>query len=222
MRLPTSSGIYLIRCHANGKVYVGQTTNLRRRWSAHNRLLKLNRHHCPPLQNAWNKYGEREFSVDLLLPVVDVVLLNVFEVWAFALVPKTSMFNVGSPGASMLGRKHTEETRRKMSASRRGVKLGAEHRLKISETLKNHTVSEETRAKLRATRVGVPQSAETRRNMSKAQQNRTPEHLKNIADANRGAKRSDETRRNISEAIKKHWEKRRNAQENHSTSSGSG
>lgn len=49
-----------------------------------------------------------------------------------------------------LGRIMSEETRKKMSAWRLGKPRSAETCLKVSQSLKGHSVSEETRAKLRA------------------------------------------------------------------------
>lgn len=56
-------GIYLIYNHISEKGYIGQSVNIGRRWKEHKSQLKLNKHHCPYLQNSWNKYGAKEFSI---------------------------------------------------------------------------------------------------------------------------------------------------------------
>jgi hypothetical protein len=59
----TRSGIYAIRCLANGKVYVGSSAGIDARWSEHRYDLNAGRHHSPHLQNAWVKYGAAGFSL---------------------------------------------------------------------------------------------------------------------------------------------------------------
>ncbi len=59
--------IYKIICKTNNKIYVGSTSNkLKRRWNNHKSMLMTNTHHCRRLQNAWNEYGEAEFSCELI------------------------------------------------------------------------------------------------------------------------------------------------------------
>lgn len=66
-----SSGIYKIENVANGKVYIGSSNNIERRWQKHKALLRHNKHQNRHLQNAWNKYGEDRFifSIVELCPV---------------------------------------------------------------------------------------------------------------------------------------------------------
>jgi len=57
-------------------------------------------------------------------------------------------------GNTFLGRKHTEESLRKMSKAQRGKKVSEETRKKISKTLKGRKASEETKHKLSENRKG--------------------------------------------------------------------
>ena len=58
---PKFSGIYGIRNIVNGKIYVGQSYNIHKRWIEHRYSFKNNIHHNQKFQNAWNKYGEDNF-----------------------------------------------------------------------------------------------------------------------------------------------------------------
>ena len=62
-------GIYQIRNKNNGKVYIGQvyaTKGANRRWLEHRAALRKGNHYNPHLQSAWNKYGEVNFSFEIL------------------------------------------------------------------------------------------------------------------------------------------------------------
>ena len=82
--------------------------------------------------------------------------------------------NMTAGGEGLYGLKHSEETKRKMSASQRG---------------ENHNM------------FGKQHSEETRRLMSDAKRGKpkTAEHARKVAEANKGQKRSDETRKKQSE-----------------------
>lgn len=56
------SGIYLIIHKTSGKVYVGQSVDIYRRWKQHKAYLRNNTHENHILQNTWNKYGENDFE----------------------------------------------------------------------------------------------------------------------------------------------------------------
>lgn len=58
--------IYKITNIINNKCYIGQTKDYIKRFSAHKNSLRKNKHDNPHLQSAWNKYGEENFSFDIL------------------------------------------------------------------------------------------------------------------------------------------------------------
>lgn len=43
-------------------MYVGSSVDIKRRFKEHKSSLRLNKHYSTYLQNAWNKYGEKEFA----------------------------------------------------------------------------------------------------------------------------------------------------------------
>ena len=59
-------GIYSILNKTNGKIYVGQSSNIEDRWHYHRKKLRKSFHYNTHLQNAWNKYGEDSFEFDIL------------------------------------------------------------------------------------------------------------------------------------------------------------
>lgn len=60
------SGIYLIRNKIDGKIYVGQSVNIKARITAHKRKLKINKHGNDYLQKAFNKYGADNFEFKVI------------------------------------------------------------------------------------------------------------------------------------------------------------
>ena len=84
---------------------------------------------------------------------------------------------------------------------KKGKKHSAETRRKLSETLKGHTVSEETRRKMSEAKKGKHRTEETRRKIS--------ESLKGENNPFFGQHHSEESRKKMSEARKKYFAKKR-------------
>lgn len=64
--LPSSQGIYKIECLANGKIYIGQSVDIRCRANEHRRALEKKAHNNDILQNSYNKYGKESFRFSLV------------------------------------------------------------------------------------------------------------------------------------------------------------
>lgn len=61
------SGIYIITNKISGKIYVGESLDIYRRWhDEHIPQLRKNCHYNKELQNDFNKYGEENFSFEIL------------------------------------------------------------------------------------------------------------------------------------------------------------
>lgn len=101
---PRTAGIYQICCLPTGKVYIGSAVNLRARWEQHRRTLRQGIHRNSYLQQAWNRYGEEEFTFTILELVAPADLLAAEQGWLDRTksTDRTIGFNIydvaGSPG----------------------------------------------------------------------------------------------------------------------------
>lgn len=59
-------GIYKIKNKINGKTYIGESLNIRRRWMEHIHELDNNQHINYKLQNDWNTYGKENFEFKIV------------------------------------------------------------------------------------------------------------------------------------------------------------
>lgn len=70
-------GVYLIRNTVNGKVYVGSSSNVEKRFGDHKRHLRRGAHTSCHLQEAWKLYGEESFVFTLKMECEENRLLEV-------------------------------------------------------------------------------------------------------------------------------------------------
>ena len=192
--------IYKITNEINHKVYIGQHIYTDENDPMHNywgsgRYIKM----------AIAKYGKENFTKEVLYKRISLQeTANDIEIRTIAkyreLLGKRNVYNVaigGVGGSAHKCKRHSEETRRKMSEAHKGnpswnkgKHLSEEHKRKLSEAKKGHITSEETRRKLSEAHKGHITSEETR---------------KKISEANKGRKFSEEVRRRNSEALKAYW-----------------
>lgn len=81
-----TSGIYCIENIKNGRAYIGQSSNISRRWAQHKSDLRAGRHDNEHLQRAWNKYGEKSFLFSIveecpveMLDDAEMIWINFFD-----------------------------------------------------------------------------------------------------------------------------------------------
>jgi group I intron endonuclease len=170
------SGIYGIFNAIDGKVLVGSSQELKKRWRAHRNSAKSNQHPNIHFQRAWNTDGEPsfEFRVLELCPIAD--LLSREDYWMayhkslnpdFGYNLKTAFRPVFSIETRerirqcKKGLHASAETRQKMSLAHRGKPFSAEHRAKIGLAQIGNTRGKGNRAS-----TGRPWSEETRRRVS--------------------------------------------------------
>lgn len=65
-KLLNFSGIYVIECIKNNKIYIGSAKNFSKRFSWHKTALIKNKHYNTKLQNAFNKYGVENFTFKIV------------------------------------------------------------------------------------------------------------------------------------------------------------
>lgn len=152
--------IYKVTCETNGKIYIGQTTkSLYMRKQQHKyRAFKGDRRSA--FQVAILDEGFDNFKWEILIAVESQDELDRWEKYYIEKYKSNNPkygYNLNSGGVGNKGFKHSEESRRKMSEKRIGVKspcgmLGKHHtnktRLKISAKNKGRVLSEKTRQKI--------------------------------------------------------------------------
>lgn len=204
--------IYCITNIINDKQYVGQAIIKSKRWKNHRIALQYNKHENRHLQAAYNKYGAENFVFTVVQKVDWIHLLNQREqYWMDKLDcvdPKG--YNLQPTAGSSRGFKHTEETKLKWSAQRKGQKRSAEFAASVSARMTGKAISEETRRKLVESHKGHKHSAETKAKMSEARKGnknaagrkQSAEEIEHRTSFVRGARRTAETKAKMSAAQK--------------------
>jgi group I intron endonuclease len=171
-------GVYAIHNRINQKCYVGSTSNFVKRWILHRHLLRMNKHHSPHLQHAWNKYGEDAFTFLRLQVVEDTnQMLAIEQVFLSTLKPA---YNVSPSATSCKGVKRSEATRQKLREA-----MKKPERLAIVREVGRRPKSEEHKAKIAASHLGLRPSEETRAKLRAASARRwqKPEEREKIRQA---------------------------------------
>jgi group I intron endonuclease len=185
-----ATGIYIIKNKVTGDSYVGSASVcFKSRWGYHTRDLRANKHHSPRLQNSWNKYGADSFEFSILEECGPEVCIAREQFYLDTLRPE---LNICKIAGSCLGVKHSEETRKRMSISKKG---------KVSPR-KGVVLSEEVKLKMSLAKKGKPSK---RKNYKHSEEVRMK-----IAEHNRTRVRvyTEETRKKLSDAANKRWSKK--------------
>ena len=164
-------GIYMIRNKVNGKMYVGQAIEIEgSRWKRHRSELRGNYHVNEHLQRAWNKYGEESFEFSILLECEEKQLNTYEEYYIFELMTYDPRIGYNKNYGGDSG-KHTEETKRKIRESCKGINCGENNYMygKTGEKCPNY---------------GKHHTKETKKKMSEAKKgkNLSDEHKRKIKE----------------------------------------
>ncbi len=114
-----SAGVGVYRITGPGRVYVGSSDDIPRRWKSHLSQLRGGRHHNYRLQTAWDEHGEAAFVFTIIEEVADPADLVAAEQRqlnaALAAGPVYNLaLDVSTPARGLV---HTAESRLKMSVA---------------------------------------------------------------------------------------------------------
>ena len=153
-------GIYMIQNKVNNKIYIGQAVDIKKRWKEHRKELKGGYHKNKHLQNAWDKYEQKNFEFSILLECEENQLNTYEEYYIFELMTYDTRVGYNNTYGGDSGRP-TKETKKKISESNKGKIRSEETRKKISEatTGENHPMygkqhKEETKKKMSESKKG--------------------------------------------------------------------
>lgn len=212
--------IYQILNKKDNKSYIGSTNNILTRKRKHFKALKDGIHHNEILQRAYNKYGIENFEFVILKEFENIsrdelYLIENEYVQNYESSKLKNGYNINDPAnkpPNNTGRKHTEETKKKMSEWQIGRQFTEEHKRNISLSLKGKCffsdeakkkmsermkgnsyakgnkiiVSEETREKLRIASTGRKHTEETKLKIKIAKQNISDETRQKMSKAQKG------------------------------------
>lgn len=199
-------GIYKIINKINNKIYIGQSTNIYKRFNSHKCEIKKGINH--PLYNSVRKYNIDNFEFIILEEVTNVLLLDQKEqYWMdhYKSYDKNFGYNLYSvAGKSCVGYKHTIKTKKRMSKARKGRKLSPETRKNMSISRKGRKVSNKTRLKISKAHKGKKFSEEHLLHLSEARKRRiTSDETKlKLSTSHLGKKHSEKTKAKMSLASK--------------------
>ena len=200
--------IYKITNTVNGKMYIGETAekNPQIRWRGHKYAIREGKG-CPLLRTAFQKYGEENFTFEVIQECTkeERFIIEEQKIKEFnTLVPNGYNATIGGIGGGFKGKKHSEETKKKMAktTSEKYAALSPERKEELRQKMKNRPkkeekriMTEEYRQKMRNIKLGKKLSEETRAKISNS--------LKNSVQ-------KEETRKKISESVKRTYENGRN------------
>lgn len=134
--------VYIHQNRINGKRYVGITNNTSKRWHGKGKKYE----NCPRFAAAIKKYGWDNFNHTVIVSGLTLEQANVLEryyIEKYRTCEKAYGYNI-QPGGnfipSMLGRHHTEETRKKQRESALGRVISEEQKAHHSKVMKGRMV----------------------------------------------------------------------------------
>ena len=194
-------GIYKITNLANDKVYLGSSNNLKKRRREHLWALRENRHDNPYFQNAFNKYGESNFTFEVIEQVLNEDDLRSTEqkyIDELNVCNREIGYNINeyASGGGLIGennpnygKKMSEEQKQKIRKTMTGRKYSLERRMNMSQNRKGKCTGENN------WNYGRPKTEEEKQRQSEAMIGRY------VGDKNPfyGQKHSESTRKKMSE-----------------------
>lgn len=180
------AGVYKITS-PSGRIYVGSSVNLRRRFYCYKRLDCKKQ---PKLYRSFIKYGVEYHIFEVLCECTlhDLYFKERFFGDKFKVLDPKLGLNSALPGYEDTPPIISEETRIKKSESAKGKKHTEETKLKISKVHKGKKISDEQKIKISSFHKGRPKSESTKLKLSLVQKGRkfTQEHLDKLSKSHTG------------------------------------
>jgi group I intron endonuclease len=169
-------GIYLITNLTNGSMYIGQSTDIHKRWSQEKKG-----NEDSYLTRAIKKHGVENFTFEILMecPAASMNFFEMAFISGYNTFHDKLHYNLTEGGGGSIGRPTSEYASMRISESNRTRVVSDDTRRKISELHKGAVRPPGTGEKISAANIGMPVSEEGRANMSKGQTGRkhSPEHI---------------------------------------------
>lgn len=162
------SGVYAIVNRVNGNKYIGSSKDVAHRFKTHVILLNNKKHHSNHLQHAWNYYGSVNFDFVVIEECEVCVLI---EREQFYIDTQNPMYNVCAMAGTRKNTKHSEETKQKLRNANIGKKASDETKMKMSESRKgkaSYKRTVETIQKMVNSRAGWKHTDESKQKISES------------------------------------------------------
>lgn len=163
--------IYKTTNKINGKSYIGQTVHSLRQRKCGHISAALSMRDTTYFHRAIRKYSSKNFSWEILHECDTIEELNQIEIFYIGYYGTfgNNGYNLTVGGKSgLVGFKHTDKSKKKMSESQKGKKLSEETKRRMSKAQKNKVVSEKTRRKISEGHKGFKLPEKVKRKISVA------------------------------------------------------
>ncbi len=133
--LKNVEGIYKITNTVNNKMYIGSSIKIKKRIYNHIVKLKKNTHSNKHLQRSWNKYSRVNFKVEILETTKNLLKREQYYINKLDVCNRDIGYNIVKDVIKppMLGRKHSEETKKKMLKKAKGRIISEKQKNQISK-----------------------------------------------------------------------------------------
>lgn len=181
-------GIYMIKNIVNGKIYIGKSFDVKKRWSNHKYELNKGVHVNNHLQRAWNKYGEQNFEFSVVEECNKDDLSNKEIYWIKEMDAYRNGYNQteGGEGAHL-----PEDVKIKIGSASKEWWSNPENKNRMSEARKGEG----------SFWYGKKFPKEMIEKLSEAHKNPNEEIRQKYSNAFKGKKHTEESKQKISEAL---------------------